>query len=198
MASNTLFPPIFEQNYMPSSVFKGAGDEWDDKTNMAIYFRLSPYNSLDQICGMLVSIRLQSNNVSVARSKTQTILKRYLPGTDIREEIHKVEGEKGLYYIVVGAGNARFSTGIYYKIQLRLIGRDNEKLLEDLVEIPPLADSNGAYNPAHDIALRPFLATYQDFFSEWSSVVVARKIQRPEVNLVSFREGEQPVHLWGL
>ena len=150
-----LYPPIFNQSYMPAFIAS---------TKCKVYFQISPLNDLNDLYhitpenygGIQVSVRKQRNNDSA-------LIKEYK--NDIM--LVNLQMENNKYFIEINNSDIQggFSINEYYKVQIRFTSSQIFGVLPD----------------AKTAAFRDWLETNAQYFSEWSSIVLIRGINEPEL-----------------
>lgn len=169
MYSSNLYPPIFEQSYMPAFVYNEV---------CKIYFSLSEYNSLtslhhlnDIIDGIQVSVRNQKTNESV--------LNKTLYPSEIKLTTLNTD-DNGNYYIEISNSDIQngFNLNEYYKVQIRLTEKQADTV------------------PVSSAGIDTWLNNNLIYFSEWSRVVLIRGISRPILTLTSLNisNGQASLH----
>ena len=168
---STLYPPIVD-TYMPAFLINSGDIE---KDTCRIYFSISPYNSLEDIENVQVSIRYQNTNTS-ALNKTDYPSEIML--TTLKIDENKTTKDK--YYIEILPSDMEkgtFEINQYYKVQMRFtpvnIPYDEEK-----GDNPP--SLNGSQ------AIDAWLNSKLNYFSEWSTVCLIRGISKPTIELLNF------------
>ena len=153
-----LYPPIID-TYMPAFVPSLA----DNKVN--IYFSLSKFNSPTEIKGVWVSLTDPQTNKPLINSKTDLRL------FEFDEKSNKDPNRDGddKYYITLT--NADLKTGKWeinktYKVQIRFSS------------VVPTEGQEGM----------DWIVTYPEYFSEWSTVILARGTSYSGIVLNNFPE----------
>lgn len=131
-------------------------------TEAIIYFSLSPYNSSSQIKRVHVSLTSQLNNENAFNN---------LSGIAFKDL--KYDTSSGMYYITISPTelkNNTFNINQFYKVQLRFdsYSGDASSLL------------------GNEAGITEYLLSYQDYFSEWSTVCLIKPILQPNIQLKPF------------
>ena len=153
-----LFPPVID-TYIPAFV----------KNNCRVYFSISEYNSFENIKCAQVSITDLKTNL--------TALNDYSYPSEIKlTRVYKDENINTPYCYYITLDNTDFKDNIiindnYYKVQIRFVSAD--------VVMP-----SSGYNIPQ--AIDSWLASNLDYFSEWSSISLLRKISQPELLVSGF------------
>ena len=131
-------------------------------TEVFIYFSLSPYNSSSQIKRVHVSLTSQLNNENAFNN---------LSGIAFKDL--KYDTSSGMYYITISPTelkNNTFNINQFYKVQLRFdaYSGDASSLL------------------GNEAGITEYLLSYQDYFSEWSTVCLIKPILQPNIQLKPF------------
>lgn len=104
---NSLYPPIFNQSYMPAFV-----------KDCKVYFSLSNFNSLQDIKqnAVQVSVRSQKTNKTVLN---KTLYPSEIKLTDLETDTEKIGNDK--YFITIKNSDIQggFNYNQYYKVQVR-------------------------------------------------------------------------------
>lgn len=157
-----LYPPIFNQSYMPA---------FEISKTCKVYFQISPLNTLNDLyhivdnvySGIQVSVRKQSNNDSALSSRyTNEIMLTTLQIDNDRKGNDK-------YFIEITNSDMQngFNLNEYYKVQIRFTSSQVTGVLPD----------------ATSSAFRSWLTANLSHFSEWSSIALIRGISTPNLNL---------------
>ena len=162
MATNiNLYPPIVD-TYVPAFLI-GSGT---DKDICRVYFSLSVFNAIDEIANAQISIRNQYTNLSVLdKSKYPSEIML----TSVKEDSSRADDR---YYIEIKKTDIQggnFEINQYYKIQIRFTSKD--------------AAAASLSTPQ---AIDAWLAANINYFSEWSTVCLARGISAPELVISGF------------
>lgn len=154
--TNNLYPPIFNQSYMPAFIYTGA---------CRVYFSISSFNSesdLKQYDNVQISIKSQKINQSVLKNST------YPSGIKI-DTIHKDNNRESddKYYVDIDTSDIQggFNLNEYYKVQLRFI------------------DADAPDPPSSGVGIDGWLSSNLNHFSEWSSIVLIYGISEPVLNI---------------
>lgn len=156
-----LYPPIFDQPYMPAFIYTGS---------CQVYFRISDLNVLDDIhhdeiddtryyTGVQVAVRKQKDNQSaLIDSYTNDIMLKQF--TDQGQD---------LYHIPINSGDIKngFQLNQYYKVQIRFLSNRYSGIIPD------------ATTPEFGI----WLANNAQYFSQWSTVALIRGISEPDTSV---------------
>ena len=154
--TNNLYPPIFNQSYMPAFIYTGA---------CRVYFSISSFNSesdLKPYDNVQISIKSQRANQSVLKSSM------YPSGIKI-DTIHKDNNRESddKYYVDIDTSDIQggFNLNEYYKVQLRFI------------------DADASDPPSSGVGIDGWLSSNLNHFSEWSSIVLIYGISEPVLNI---------------
>lgn len=157
--SNNLYPPIFNQAYMPAFV----------RTNgCKVYFSISIYNSLAEINTDVVQVVVQNQKTN------QSMLNPNLYPSGVKITTLNVDNERqgdDKYYIQIfpkDMDGQNFNLNEYYKVQVRFTSID-----------APAPPSTG-------IGLDRWLGANLAAFSEWSQVILIKGISNPVLKLNNF------------
>lgn len=159
MAINiNLYPPIVE-TYTPGFLV----DSTDEAKNVCkVFFKLSPYNSLESIKNAQVTVRNQYNNLSMldeGKYPNEIML------TTVKEDATRKTDDK--YYIEIKKTDMKgntFELNQYYKVQIRFT---STKATDISMATPQ--------------AMGQWLHDNLNLFSEWSSVCLVRGISTPQL-----------------
>lgn len=160
-----LYPPIFNQPYMPAFIYTGS---------CRVYFQISPLNTVNDLFfsgqGIQVSVRKQTTNEDALADKYISDIMIKTLQTDLTRE-----GDDK-YYIEINSSDLKggFVLNQYYKVQLRFTGRSAE-------DYDATNDSGNAIHIPSDTTSEfgAWLGRNLQYFSEWSSVVLIRGIGSP-------------------
>lgn len=150
-----LYPPIFNQSYMPAFIIS---------QQSKIYFEISALNALDELyhnaIQVVVKTQKDNKNALVSSYKNEIVL------TSLNVDETREGNDK--YYIEIPNSyiNGGFKLNEYYKVQIRFTGKN--------AGTPPAATSSSFGN---------WLSNNVEFFSQWSSVVLIRGISSPSITL---------------
>lgn len=156
--NNNLYPPIID-SYMPAFLA--------DSGICKIYFSLSSFNKQSDIENVQVVIFNQNTNSSVL-NKTK------YPSEIMLTTLSKDENRTGddCYYIQINASDlmsGAFLINQYYKVQIRFTGT---------------SAADVSLNTPQSI--NAWLATNQQYFSEWSTICLIRGISTPVLSIQGF------------
>ena len=168
---STLYPPLID-TFMPAFPYEGPAP---------VSFSFSPYNSLNEIQRIHVSLVNQKTNQSAFKNNTSTLGTNFsdiilydniwiIPFNTNNSEYYNIDIINNTCTIkipkqLLKTDNSNFTVSNYYKVQIRL---DN----------CPLSDSsliNAAY-----------LQEKRQYFSEWSSVCLIKAIPKVELGMIGF------------
>lgn len=168
--NNTLYPPIAD-TFMPAFV---------NEESAIISFTLSPYNNVEKITRIHISLIDQKTNQYVLEDYISTEKQVYIINGIMIMDFQNsasIDDEEGLYHIEIPAsylmtevdekGNVlpkAFKTETWYQAQVRL-------------------DSSSA-SITNVQQVNDYLLQQRKFFSEWSNVILLRAIPRP---ILSFK-----------
>lgn len=194
MASTNLYPPIVN-NTEPAFVVKDKNVIIDDRGILRINFYLSALSGEIDLETLSVHAKIQnSKNVKVINTRAdisdlgdETILPSVYrlrgAGIILNLKPQRDENIEGLYYIEIKAKDVANTAGDYenwipgwaYKVQIRLC--------------------QGVYcgiNPFESgtDGQEAWLFQYQNYFSEWSSIVYAKAISEMDLKLLQFSDAE--------
>lgn len=160
MYSSNIFPPIFNQSYMPAFIYTGT---------CRVYFALSKYNSINSLYhidantvgAVQVSVRKQKTNISALNPSVYP--------SDIKITTLGIDNTRSgddKYYIEISNNDIQngFSLNQYYKVQIRFT-------------------QAGADSPPVSGGIDNWLNANLNYFSEWSRVVLIRGISMPVLTL---------------
>lgn len=160
---NGLYPPVFEQSYMPAFVLRDT---------FRVYFSISPYNSInDYYKWCQVEIRNQKTNMSVITKNAGQILYERILFDQKRKQ----------YYIVISTSHVNINIDEFYKVQIRFLQRQAlEKYFDDKEGKQSVSGKRGINQPPR---VYSFIQQYLPYFSEWSTVCLIKPISQPVVYL---------------
>ena len=172
---NTLYPPQVA-TFMPAfarikTIAGEDGTEASVATDAVVYYSLSPYNEIDKINYVHISVVDQKTNENALTDPTGIMVVKFDPVKDYDEK-------SGMYRVVIPnnkmkeAGVSRFKINQFYKIQLRF----------------DLFDGIGSDSPLNmkGNALGNYMISKRPYFSEWSSICLIRAIDEPYIVLRDF------------
>ena len=166
MAGTNIYPPIFTRSYMPA--FAG--------NTCRIYFSLSVYNSL-ALLSSKVQVAIQSQNTNY------TALKRKNYPTGIKLVSLQVDTQRQAddkYFVEIEGEwlqGQSFNPGEFYKVQLRFM--ENGVKYDTVIVTGQNSDET---NPIEKIT-ETWLIDNLSKFSQWSQIVLIKKIQKPVITL---------------
>ena len=163
---NTLFPPMVD-------TFMNAFPNTQDAV---VYFSLSPFNSAKDIKHVHISLTNQLNNENALKADSGVLFSKLLFDKNV-----------GLYYVTIPrtelkAGEA-FNINQFYKVQLRFDSCDWTML--DPSVVPGMDIENGVLISSQQ-KVGNYLLSYQQYFSEWSTVCLIRPILQPKLVVKTF------------
>lgn len=136
-----------------------------NNTDATVYFSLSSYNSSTDIKHVHVSVVNQLNNEDALNTASGIIF------SDLNYDT-----AAGMYSVTIPVtkiqGN-QFNINQFYKVQLRFDSCDWDTL--------PVED-----RPDTEAKISDYLLTYQQYFSEWSSVCLIKPILEPHIRIKIF------------
>ena len=160
---NNLYPPIVD-TYAPAFLVDSASAS---KNTCKIYFSISLYNSYSDIKNAQVSVSSQYTNASCLNDEKYP---SEIMVTSIYEDREKDSDDK--YYIEIKKSDMKdetFEINQYYKVQIRFTSADAADVS---LTTPQSIDS--------------WLAANSGYFSEWSTVCLARGISTPSLTIPGF------------
>lgn len=179
MYSSNIFPPIFNQAYMPAFLYTGS---------CRIYFALSDYNSINSLhhrtgqpsvidC-VQISVRKQTTNQSAL---SQVNYPSGIKLTTLSIDENRQSDDK--YYVEISSSDIQggFVLDEYYKVQIRFTQAGASS---------PSATGGNATG-----ALDTWLSINNIYFSEWSRVVLIRGISLPYLTLTGYNNLTTPIGL---
>ena len=121
-----------------------------------VYFELSDFNTISDINQNLIQVTLK-NQINNENSLVN--------GSGIR--YYSLQTDSNGYYITIDGSHLRegFETNIYYKVQIRFTKSG--------------IDTSGCYTGTTDNPSMTWINSHLDYFSEWSSVCLIKKITEP-------------------
>lgn len=171
---NTLYPPQVD-TFMPAFPRKLNNAVQD----AVVYYSLSPYNDVDKIKRVHVSVVDAASNSNALQSKHGIII--VAPEYDKEVGLYKVTIPNSEMYTAdtnEPANTSRFKINQFYKVQLRFDLSSNA---------PVLGDDPVKYQKE----LGSYLISERANFSEWSSVCLIRAILEPQITLKTFDAGDK-------
>lgn len=163
---NTLFPPVIN-SFMPAFV---------NTTDAVVYFSISPFNSSSDIQHVHISVTNQLNNENALANASGILF------SDL-----KYDTKKGLYYVTIPIAKMagqKFNINQYYKVQLRFDACNWNNI--DGADVPGYDSDAGPV--VEEKKVNNYLLSYQQYFSEWSSVCLIRPILRPIIRIKTFEQ----------
>lgn len=154
--TNNLYPPIFNQSYMPAFIYT---------ESCRIYFSISSFNSLSDlktINNVQISVKSQKANYSALDHEN------YPSGIKIDTiKIDTARESDDRYYIDIDASDMQggFNLNEYYKVQLRFTGAD------------------ATDPPSTGTGIDTWIGANLNYFSEWSTIVLIYGISEPTLTL---------------
>lgn len=130
-------------------------------TDAVVYFTLSSFNSPSEIKHVHVTCVNQLNNENALNKLSGVLIEDLMYDKDC-----------GMYYVTIptaAMANNQFNTNQFYKVQIRFDAYDGTDV--------PIEDEKRK---------NEYLLSYQQYFSEWSSVCLIRPIQEPQIRLNMF------------
>lgn len=158
---NTLYPPQIA-TFMKAFL---------NTESAVVKFSLSPYNEETDIKRVHVSVTSQKSNANVLKGNN---------GVYVVEEGDFEFGDDGMYRIsipVSALSSSGWGINQFYKIQLRFDCNDNPN------------DTNidwNSDNADQQKKQRDYMLSYQEYFSEWSSVCLIKPISEPSLSMRKF------------
>lgn len=188
---STLYPPLVD-TFMPAFI---------NTTKAKVAFSLSPYNTVDKIKRLHISIVDQTNNQNVLQSNVlmnsesgssysatemlaNTVCVDGVLIVPFNENTFVPDKKTGIYVVeidpkflkkVEGVAEPAYKTGQYYKVQLRFDATPDEAI-----------KSKGLTND--------YLLENRQYFSEWSSVCLIRPVGKTSLYLNGFDRADDPMY----
>ena len=157
--TSNLYPPIID-TFMPA--FTGS--------ECKVYFEFSDFNTEEDILlnyGIQASVVNQKNNIS-------SLAGRESGGTPAAVRLYTLEKDSNGYYITIQGTDLKdgfFHIDQFYKVQLRFISANLPETITNIDKpVPRLSWVNSNLN----------------YFSEWSTVCLIRRISEPHIETTTF------------
>lgn len=174
--NNNLYPPLVE-TYAPTFLIDSGITNQDV---CIIPFSLSAYNTTEDIGENAVQVIVSYQNTN----KNALSLSEWPSGVMLTSANFKEDGRTGEIHIhKKDLENNGFNINQYYKIQIRFTGT-KEVLVDGMSQ-------SAITNIPADHGYDTWLTKFQAAFSEWSTVVLARGISTPQLNLYTFDKTQQ-------
>lgn len=172
--NNTLYPPVVS-TFMPAFV---------NTETAVIYFSLSPYNNVNDVKRVHVTLQNQTNNENAMLNKPSGILIESL----------NFDSEIGLYYVTIPPAvvGGSFSVNQFYKVQIRFDCNINGP---DLSSIEQGTGTDSSEKAIYSYVLNNTNLTY---FSEWSSICLIRPILQPYLMMNNLQEDTAAIYNKGI